>query len=250
MTSPGRRRVLAAGHLAVVIAVVAAGVASLTRVASTADHGVLLHAAQATESASTFRLTFALRLGGQDFTSEGVVDTANKRALLRIAIPGVERPVTAIYDGDFFYMDGPAVPAGRRWIRSRAATASLSPLGSGFSSALAFLRSASEDVTVLGVEEVRGVTTTRYRFNVDARKLQPGDASGAVGPVRIDAWIDEGGLLRRIDMQASLPQGVLVNPRPRGPDDLTLRASMEFYDFGVAVDIELPPPEEVWDQGD
>jgi hypothetical protein len=86
---------------------------------------------------------------------------------------------------------------------------------------------ASKKVEKLGSEEIRGVTTTHYRAQLDETKLgADGDAS-----VAVDAWIDEQGLPRRVRI-------------PFGGDGDTA-AVADLFDFGVPVDVEAPPASEI-----
>jgi hypothetical protein len=89
------------------------------------------------------------------------------------------------------------------------------------------LINASKKVGKLGREEIRGVTTTHYRAQLDETKLgADGDAS-----VAVDAWIDEQGLPRRV----RVPSG--------GDGDAA--AVADLFDFGVPVDVEAPPASDI-----
>jgi len=91
------------------------------------------------------------------------------------------------------------------------------------------LTNASKKVEKLGTEEIRGVNATHYRAHLDKTKL--GIEDDAEKPLVVDAWIDDQGLPRRI----RVPTG--------GETDLV--AVVDLFDFGVPVDIEVPPANEV-----
>jgi hypothetical protein len=93
---------------------------------------------------------------------------------------------------------------------------------------LAMLRDASRDTGRVGDEDVRGVSTVRYKLTVDCEEAKL--ACDDTAPVEV--WIDGDGLLRRIWVEDSGYGGTI-----------------DFFDFGVDVDIEPPPAERVADIG-
>jgi hypothetical protein len=127
------------------------------------------------------------------------------------------------------------------------------------SQALQYLRAASEDVEELGKEEVRGVETTHYRMTIDLRKVvdqapeeqreqlraqidQIVEQSG-IQMVPTEVWIDDEGLARRMELTYN---GMRFAPGEEG--DMTM--TMELFDFGVEVDIQPPPANNVTDLQD
>jgi hypothetical protein len=94
---------------------------------------------------------------------------------------------------------------------------------------LEILGSASQKTEHVGEEEVRGEPTVRYGLTVDCEKAEL-DAECAGETAVVDVWIDEGGLVRRIRFD---------EPRAEASFDL------EFFGFGVAVDVAAPPADEV-----
>lgn len=118
----------------------------------------------------------------------------------------------------------------------------------------AYLRAASDDTQEVGQEDVRGVETTHYRMTVELARVadlvpeeQREETRAAVQAlieatgletVPVDAWIDGDGLIRRMDLGY---EDVEVGPGKKG--DMSM--SMELYDYGVAVDVELPPSDQV-----
>jgi hypothetical protein len=87
---------------------------------------------------------------------------------------------------------------------------------------------SSKEVEELGSDEIRGVTATHYRAHLDKAKL--GIEEDAGEPDVVDVWIDEQGLPRRIRV-------------PAGGEDLVV--VFDLFDFGVPVDIDAPPANEV-----
>ena len=85
---------------------------------------------------------------------------------------------------------------------------------------------SSKKVEKLGSEEIRGIPTTHYRAHLEKDKVGMWADPGVV-----DAWIDEQGLPRRI----RIPFG--GESEGAGVFDL--------FDFGVPVDVEAPPANEI-----
>ena len=88
---------------------------------------------------------------------------------------------------------------------------------------------ASNNVEKLGIEEIRGVTTTHYRAHLDKSKL--GIDGNQNEPGVVEAWIDEQGLPRRV----RVPYGGEADPV----------AVADLFDFGVSVDVEAPPADDI-----
>jgi hypothetical protein len=103
---------------------------------------------------------------------------------------------------------------------------------------------ASGDALKVGSEVVRGVPVTRCRLTVDlvrADAALPAGVSVPSGPYRslaalpAEVWLDTAGLARRIS----------VCSEPTGAADKQVWSIVELWDFGAAVDITPPRPDEV-----
>ena len=125
---------------------------------------------------------------------------------------------------------------------------------------LEYLRTASTGVTEAGAATVRGVETTRYTGRLDFRKaldagleqleLTPAererarqgmeamlDQLGGKG-VPFEVYVDEDGLLRRMTMDMSMQiEG----------EQVTIAVKMDYFDFGVDVNVQAPPAGDVFD---
>lgn len=118
---------------------------------------------------------------------------------------------------------------------------------------LAMLTGVTEiGVEELGEEDVRGVSTTHYRAEVDLRKaIEQADAitdpeaferfidTMGTDTMDVEVWIDDEGRLRRMTMEMPLPTGA--------GGDAEIRTTSEFYDFGRDVDLEPPAEEDTRD---
>jgi hypothetical protein len=199
------------------------------------------------------------RPGAADRRCEGVADLAARRARVAQSLFFTDRATAAlselsdddpglraraehsemIYDGanayirvadrwtGFFLADpgGPRGPNDPLW-----------PLDALFG--------ASADVVEIGPEAVRGVPATRCRLTVDLARadaaLPPG-VSVPSGPYRslsrlpAEVWLDADGLARRIS----------VSSEPTAVADAQVWSVVELWDYGLAVDITPPGPDEV-----
>jgi hypothetical protein len=103
---------------------------------------------------------------------------------------------------------------------------------------------ASDDAVEIGSEDVRGVPVSRCRLTVDLARADAALAAGVSvpsGPYRslaalpVEVWLDVGGLARRI----------AVCSEPADATDKQVWSIVELWDFGLAVDIAPPRPDEV-----
>lgn len=141
------------------------------------------------------------------------------------------------------------------WIETEADDAS--DITSGFGGTgngspvdiLTVLEDANADITEIGTEEVRGVSTTHIRALIDVAEMEASlsDEDRAtlerdLGDVPTDAlpmdiWIDDDGLIRRYSLDLSdfdenddIDQAGLV---------------FEFFDYGEDITIEVPPADQI-----
>ena len=169
--------------------------------------------------------------------------------------------VVQVVDGPTIYVkvEGttlPGVPTG--WISMDAAQAGPgSPLGSfgspmggvsGPGGFLASLEEAGATVDEISPDRHDGDDVTRYEGTIDpeaAAANAPPErrdeveqllSQGGLGEIPFTAWVDEDGVVRRVDLEMSVSAD--------GADGRVV-LSMELYDLGGAVDIEVPLASEV-----
>jgi hypothetical protein len=111
------------------------------------------------------------------------------------------------------------------------------------SDVFAMVLRASDKIENIGLERVRGDEATHYRATVELRELAKevpegerdefldGMKAGATLPV--DLWVDTESRLRRIGI------------REEFTEDISMRMSFELFDYGVDVDVEPPPADQV-----
>jgi hypothetical protein len=159
-------------------------------------------------------------------------------------------------DGAMMYMRSSkfgTLPEGREWMGLDLSLGeeldSSVPAGSDAHGELELLEKAGGGVEKVGKEEVRGVSTTRYRSRLGvaetAKRLReegaedtPAIVEKRASPLQFEAWIDAKGLVRRMRV---------FQVRPAPGEEKTIDMRTDFYDFGFEPEVELPDSDEVFD---
>jgi hypothetical protein len=238
-------------------------------------------AATKTVESGSSRVEFeiAMKVAGEsiDMTGSGAFDYADPRGevtyLMQIPMVG-EVSMDMRMIGTKLYLRlpreiaGAALPGGKPWaavdLGKSLEQAGLSSLDftqqQDPAQTLQYLRAASTGVKEAGSATVRGVQTTRYVGRMDFRKaLDAGvDKLGLPAAERAKArkgmewmleqmgsksipfevFVDEDGLLRRMAMDMSMKIEA---------EQITMAMRMDYFDFGVDVDVEAPPAGDVSD---
>jgi hypothetical protein len=167
--------------------------------------------------------------------STGSIDYANGRGEMVIKGKSDSAPEgRVLFIGDDSYL-GAEVGGTTYWMKESIDDATGAhrfepgPGGTSPDRLLKDLVKSSKKVEKLGSEEIRGVTTTHYRAHLDKTKLGIGGSADELAVV--DAWIDEQGLPRRIRV-------------PFGSEN-EAAGVFDLFDFGVPVDIEAPPANQI-----
>lgn len=221
-------------------------------------------------------------------TVDGGFDFDNRRASLEVdpskfGVSGVGK-IEAIADyssGYVMYMKFPpqltSELGGKPWVKidvgsvlkQAGINVDLGALTQGQSndptSGLQLLRGADSVVT-LGPETIRGTDTTHYRLAVNLDKAiaaAPASERDAMTKLAnlytvhtflMDVWLDAQGHVRRFQQTIApstlrLPPGLSTKDNPlltAGP----ITTTYELYDFGVQVDAQVPPADQVTDLND
>ncbi|HEY5816363.1 MAG TPA: hypothetical protein VIS95_08490 [Solirubrobacterales bacterium] len=203
----------------------------------------------------------------RSFTVTGQVvfndGTGRSRAVLRIPHSESEDSVElhAVLDGTVMYMRSSmfgSLPEGREWMAidfsfGQELDMPLSAGGDAMGE-LELLEAATGDVRKLGKETLRGVPTTGYSGTISvseqaeqAERLKEEGAEDLASyveedstPLRVEAWIDADGRVRRMRIVKSQAQ-------MGGEGSMTTDMRMDFFDFGIAPEIDVPEPDEVFD---
>ena len=227
------------------------------------DLSGVAQAAEKTESARTARFELAFGAGEMSFSARGAVDYDRNRTRMAMDLSSLGEAlgqgapasaVDAVLDGSDLYVRFPSltgfVRPARPWLkldleklaaRSGVDLSELDQLSHADpAQALAYLQGAG-GFDEVGTEDVRGVETTHYEGTIDpeegAAKLSAHQREeverllegSSVSALPAEAWIDRDGYLRRLTVTL--------------PDHVT--TSMELFDFGQDVDIDVPSDDEV-----
>lgn len=216
-------------------------------------------AAAATTRTGTavIELRFRMQSEGIDatMTGTGAVDFAAGRASLTLTTPG-RQPVDLVVDGETLYQrdpNQPPRPGAKPWVATPVDSGGFIPAGAGTSGdPLTTLRLLEDegglrDVRQDGDDEVGGVRASRYvaGFDTDELRRQVGEmrpeAAAMARTMQFEdaslvAWISDDGLLRRVETAISIRVG---------DQAFEMSSSFDLRDFGAAVHIEVPPPDQV-----
>jgi hypothetical protein len=247
------------------------------------------HAADAKTSRFEFTMSVTGPNGPVNLTATGASDSSIPLMSLDMdmasIIPGTApggATVSTVFDGKAIYMRFPdelaaGLPEGKRWARidlaalSSEAGIDVAALSAQFNSSdplanIALLTGAAGEVTELGTEDVRGISTRHLRMTVDLQKATEQVASRLAGPnaerlkaavtqaattvgvtqLPIEAWIDSDGLPRRLVYEMDLSKAKV--PGAEGaPAAGTAKVNMEFFDFGKDINVSIPPAGETID---
>lgn len=236
------------------------GVVGLVTVDEDEGGTVLTTAAEATtaEGSAHVAMEVTVEVGDRRTTAsgEGVVDLAGARAQMAMTSSLFAGPMEIVTEGTTVYLKATlpqlsAQAGGKPWLSYQATTNQ--PLGGGplgGADPLGLLRllqeqGAASNVRQDGGEPVRGVATTRYTADLDLSKMAAAtsvEVPEVVEDVLDDAeatmtvWIGAGDVVRRSSMAARFGlQGTSVS----------VTVTVELYDFGVPVQITVPPPDQV-----
>lgn len=238
-------------------------------------------AADRTQEAGTARMWMDMTMDGPDglvtSTSDGAFDMDAGHGHMTMDMDMPDAPAgtpelgttEAVYAGTTIYMKMPTLsahlPPGKPWV-SLDLQAAGEEVGLDFGAlmqsgtsdptqTLQYLRGASGEVTVVGEETVRGADATHYRATISLDKIveeAPDDLRDRLKPtiellkewagtdeLPVDVWIDDEGRMVRQSQSFTYAAG----PAAGTSMDMTL----EMYDFGTDVEVDLPPPSEVTD---
>ncbi len=208
---------------------------------------------------SLFALSSSTVVSGQTvtFTGTGAFDYVRHIGKMTFNLPtaltaGKSSSIEERVIGDSVYMQLPTQPG--LFYRLSLTQIGATSLGSGAdpSTGLAVLTGASH-VTAVGHEAVRGVSTTHYAGTYDVAAalakatgtikalLTHTLAQSNLKAVPFDAYVDDQGRMRR------MVQHLSVTSPATGSQPITSVTSLDFYDFGTAVDVVAPPAAQVKD---
>ncbi len=232
---------------------------------------VLAAAAAATTDAGTYKTTFELAMeggptgpvtltGGGEFQADPPL---GKMTMDFSAITGAAGgEAVVIIDGAVLYMQIPGLGVGTgKWLKidtgslgEAAGLGQFAQVAQGDPTQTLQYLSGATDVEEAGTETIRDVETTKYTMTIDLNKaaeqaeseelkqaiLDSIEANG-VSEVPAEVWIDGDGLVRKTVTHFN---DITTDG---GATDMTV--TVEIYDFGEDVEIEVPSEDDVLDFG-
>lgn len=240
--------------------------------------GVVRAAAETTKKTGSSRVSLDMKIDalGESMTirGDGAIDYLAQVGTLTISMKGAELPegldvgFQVIFADGVVYMRAPVPMFGPKpWVKMDVGdlAAQQGPGGLGLQNPadmLSFTKNASQ-VRAVGDDRVRGVQTTHYTMTLDVGKeLAESDPSLAdlldgtgFDAVPAELWVDGNGLVRRVSLDMSGFVDAMMKEMAEPGDDrrsseVTMKMTMEFFDFGTPVDVKLPDPSEVGDMAD
>jgi len=239
----------------------------------TVDPSEIAAAADASSSAGGAKLVIdgEGEARGQTFDIKGTGEMDERgRSEMEIEVPGAGE-IEQVADGLVLYQKIPGAREqfGKEWTRVDMVEAYRQigvdleliqqPGSQDPRQLLAQMKNTAGEIERVGTEEVRGVETTHYKGDVDLRKAidqaPPDkrdeaersiekiiDITGAEG-FPMEVWVDDDKLVRKLRMQMKLN-----NPAFGGEMDMDM--SMELFDYGTQVTIDVPAEDEAKDLTD
>jgi hypothetical protein len=199
-------------------------------------------------------------------SGRGSFNGTTNRSQLTMVVPtpsGRRVEMEGVGSGSHFYYRSDllksALPGGDEWMGLDMTLGSSSETGAvanaSPSEQLAVLRAVSDNVEKLGEKKVRGVETTGYRSLLDHERYAEylrgkGSMKAAEeyeqvvkavpSTIGVETWIDAKGFVRRTILRAH-------SHDPNTGEETSTKVIVDFYDFGISPEIQLPNPDTVYD---
>ena len=232
---------------------------------------VVRAAGEGVVEAGSSKTTVTLELPGLTLSGEGEYDYENNTGRTTfdtsaLAAAGFPRELKLLVDDKTIYLNLGGRLVETEWAKvDTTKTGNLGPqykslaeLGNNSDprAILAYTVGAKDDLKEVGDEEVRGEPTTHYKGTVDlkvaARRIGGPQAEALrtvidtlkTSTIPADFWVDDDGRLRRFRHVIDLSKASAAAQAGISGKSTT---TMEFYDFGTKVELDLPPDDAVTD---
>ncbi len=216
-----------------------------------------LSAAAGAAAAQDFAFEITVDIDGAPAASGiklvGVLDVETRRLRATVGIGRAGFDQELVQDGTTQYLKASAEVAKllgsdgtKPWIRiDFSADVRAQDPATGFDTnpldALARLGAIVGPVERVGEENVRGEPTVHFRTVVDGTKSLPTNRvipnADRLRRIPLDVWLDDQDRPRRLRQSVSFPSG--------GGAETKVATTFESFDYGKAVSVELPPPDQV-----
>jgi hypothetical protein len=265
-----RRLLKVAGVLALLLIGIAAY--ALTQGGGETSFNPIAQAAVRTQQAPGARTSFHATIEGQslphpiEMSGRGLFNGTTNHSQLTMAVPipsGRRVEMEGVGSGSHFYYRSDllksALPGGDEWMGLDMSLGSSSETGAvagaSPSEQLAMLRAVSDNVEKLGEKKIRGVETTGYRSSLDHERYaeylrDKGSAKAAEeyeqvvkavpSTIEIETWVDAKRLVRQMILRAR-------SHDPSTGEETSTKMTVNFYDYGISPEIQLPNPDTVYD---
>lgn len=240
---------------------------------------------QTTAQTARVAITTSVREQGMtmSFTATGMFDFAHSRGAVSMGSP-VHMKEIFLPPKIYLKLpssSGTGLPTGKSWLAisdaslgSGGASAPVGMFGGTSSPAdmLASLTAISGGEKKAGTATIRGVPVTEYRVNIDpakaAARLPSAERASfrqfvkllGSGTIPVHVWVDSKNLVRRVQMTLQPPEPPVAGLTPSSPassgsgipsgtgpsgGNFQVSESIDFYDFGVPVQVSAPPAAQV-----
>ena len=208
---------------------------------------------------SRFLLTSLTTVGPQKvtFTGDGAFDYAGRTGTLDLkldAAGGRGGDIQERITGGNLYLSLPTMPG--IFYKLALSDVGGTSLGSSTdpSASFAALKGAATGVTKVGIEQVRGASTTHYKGTIDVKRaldqatglskqvLEKGLASSGLTSLPFEAYVDDQGRLRKYIQVIEVPGSAKTGGKP-----IDASTTVELYDFGTKVDVQVPAADKTKD---
>lgn len=236
----------------------------------------------AAEGSAAFTLEVDVDMGSDGpgmqttITGEGVADLESHVGRMEMNYPGLGGAMATVFDGDAVFVRVPPGLTGgeTRWVRRPAGGGGGmvpgSRMGQNPLGVLDVLDAVEGEIRTLGADTVGQTEVQGFAFTLAGRKLwgesEEGEGEDAVPAalrdleIPAEAWLDDGGRVRRMVMEidlAALADVVRSTSDDSVPDGLggllgaiegTLTVTTVLRDFGTPVEVETPDEADVISQ--
>lgn len=187
----------------------------------------------------------------QQIVFHGATDYRRHLGTIRYEVPG-EFESVLVYDGDTTYVKWPdagfGLPKDKPWVKSTGGGSDpFDPQMRALrdpASVLHFLRLSSSSVRESGTEEIGATATTRYDGTLDFQKIV--DQAPAAQRDELQVELD---LMREDPLSVSIAYSIWVDSSDVARrvllEDEGGSTTIDFFDFGAPVEIDVPPPSAV-----
>jgi hypothetical protein len=232
-----------------------------------------------TTTAGTAKLSMDMAMSGQamqghkvDFTGNGVVDFAHRSGDLSMSILGMDMEIRYLNDVEYIHAPSElsSLDGGKPWMKLDLNELAKANLGASMdqltsstptdpSQLLSYLQGVSSNVTDDGPATIDGTATTHYtaQMNVaDVIKKEnlPADKATQMRKlfgsptVPLQVWVDSQNRLRQMSFDQKIDAGAITGATSgAGGGTVDMAMTMKLSDFGVPVNVAVPPADQTGD---